>query len=85
MLGAQTGKEASGFGNEVVTGDLRRTSFGREMSQTAKGTGRMGRGWVKDCAGWETEGRMQLEPKDKVMRKTVDCFLQDENDSRLHR
>lgn len=44
-LGAQTGKEASGFGNEVVMGDLRQTSFGRGMSQ---GPGRVGRGWIKD-------------------------------------
>ena len=52
MLGVQAGKEASGFGNEVVTGDLKWSRFGREMSQIAKGTGRLpGRGWVKCSAG----------------------------------
>lgn len=52
MLGVQTGKEASGFGNEVVTGDLKWSRFGGEMSQIAKGTRRLpGRGWVKRSAG----------------------------------
>ena len=52
MLGVQAGKEASGFGNEVITGDLKWSRFGREMSQIAKGTGRLpGRGWVKCSAG----------------------------------
>ena len=52
MLGVQAGKEASGFGNEVVMGELKWSHFGREMSQTAKGTGRLpGRGWVKRSAG----------------------------------
>lgn len=50
MPGAQTAKEANGFGNEVVMDDLKWRDFGREKSQTAKGTGRMGRGWVKYCA-----------------------------------
>lgn len=57
MLGAHTGKEASGFGNEVITGDLKRRLFGREVSQTAQGTGGLGRGWVTHCrlggrVGW---------------------------------
>lgn len=37
------------------------------------------------CAGWETRKWMQQEWKDKVMRKTANCFLQDEKDSRLCR
>lgn len=59
MLGVQTGKEASGFGNAVITGDLKQSCSGREMSQTAnaKGTGRVG----QTPCGWERGARLQLE------------------------
>lgn len=32
MFGVYIGKEVSGFGNEVVTGDFKRRFFGREVS-----------------------------------------------------
>lgn len=44
MLGAQTRKEANGFGNEVVTGDLKWNGFGKEKSQRLP---RVQGGWVE--------------------------------------
>lgn len=78
MVGAKTGKGASGFGNEVVTGDLRQTSFGREMSQTAKvqGDGQRvgGRAQVRREGGCSWNVRTGAD-KDR-------CLLEDEKHSR---
>lgn len=40
MLGAQTEKEASRFGNEVLTGDLQWSQSGRPDCQATRRTGR---------------------------------------------
>lgn len=44
MPGAQTAKEANGFGNEVVMDDLKWRDFGREKSQRLP---RVQGGWVE--------------------------------------
>lgn len=44
MPGAQTAKEANGFGNEVAMDDLKWRDFGREKSQRLP---RVQRGWVE--------------------------------------
>lgn len=78
MVGAKTGKGASGFGNEVVKGDLRQTSFGRELSQTAKvqGDGQRvgGTAQVRREGGCSWNVRTGAE-KDR-------CLLEDEKHSR---
>lgn len=48
MLGAQTEKEASRFGNEVVTGDLQWSQSGRPDCQATRKTGRW---WFKPSTG----------------------------------